>query len=446
MKTLIKKLIPESVLNLYHKFMALLAAFWYANPSENMIVIGVTGTKGKSSTCNLIAKVLDSAGFKVGMTTTANFRIADKEWINDKKMTMLGRFDLQKLLKQMINAGCQYAVIETSSEGIKQFRHLGINYDIAVFTNLTEEHIESHGSFENYKNAKLELFKHLTKKKTKVLNHNKIEKQIIVNIDDPHVKDFLNNKADKKIGYKTINQSNQFDLDNLISASDVRLTAKGSDFSVDSHLFSLNLPGKFNVYNALAAISVAYSQQISFDEIKKGLEKVKGIPGRMEFINKGQNFKVIVDYAHEPASLEQVYLSLKNSNILHTESKIIHVLGSCGGGRDTSRRPVLGRIAAENADIVIITNEDPYNDDPAEIIEQVANGAAEHKVLNKNLYKILDRRQAIAKALVMVKENDVVLVTGKGSEQCIMSKAGEKIPWDDRKVVAEELEKLSKNK
>ena len=447
MKNLLKKLLPKSFLKLYHKTLALFSAFVYGFPSDKLIVIGITGTKGKSSTSNLLVKILEEAGFKVGLSSTICFQIAEKEWINDKKMTMLGRFALQKMLRQMVMAGCKYAVIETSSEGIAQYRHLGINYDVVLFTNLTPEHLESHGGFENYKKAKGKLFSHLTQNKHKIIDNKKVEKVIIANLDDSNAGYFLSFQADKKFGYKIITQENLFQLDSLISASDIRLNSDGAVFSLDSHLFCTNLLGMFNVYNCLAAITVAESQNIDFETSLSALKKVKVIPGRMEFINRGQNFKFIVDYAHEPASLNEMYRTLLDSSILHTDSKIIHILGSAGGGRDKSRREVLGKIAGEKADIVIITNEDPYDDDPNEIIEQVALGPiSEGKVLEKDLFKVFDRRQAISRAIGMALANDIVVITGKGSEQAIIVTNSQALPWDDRKVAGEELEKFLNQK
>ena len=189
MKALIKKIVNKKALAYYHKTMALLAKGLYRNPSQDMIVIGVTGTNGKSSTVALIAKILEQAGYKVGSTSTVSFKIAGQEWLNDKKMTMLGRFGLQKILSQMKKAGCSHAVIETSSQGIDQFRHLGINYDIAVFTNLTPEHIEAHGGFVNYQKAKEKLFAKLREETHKTYRGSEVPKAIIANGDDEHVND-----------------------------------------------------------------------------------------------------------------------------------------------------------------------------------------------------------------------------------------------------------------
>jgi len=429
MKALFKKLLPPFLIGWYHKFLAYFAMYWYGNPSNKLIVIGVTGTNGKSTTVNLIAKILETDGNKVGFTTTANFKVADLEWLNDKKMTMLGRFQTQKLLRQMVKAGCQYAIIETSSEGIKQYRHIGMNYDIAVFTNLTPEHLEAHGGFENYKKAKGKLFAHLTAKPRKILNGQQVPKVIIANLDDEHASYFLNFTADRKITFS-------IDRTSDIKAEDLQINPDGGKFNINKTAFALNLIGKVNVYNALAAISVSKSQYISDEAIQKALIDFKNMPGRFEWIATNTNFKIMVDYAPEPESMKKLYETLK----LFSFNNVIQVLGSCGGGRDKVRQPVLGGIAAKNAQIVIVTNEDPYDDDPMEIINNVANGAeGTGKILNQNLFKIEDRREAIKKALSLAGEGDLVLLTGKGCEQFICIAGGHKIPWDDRQVIKELL-------
>ncbi len=451
LKETIKKIIPRFLLRWYHKILALAANVFYGFPSNKMIVIGVTGTNGKSTTVHLIAKIFEGAGYKVGATSTVGFKVGDREWLNNKKMTMLGRFALQKLLREMVDAGCKYAVVETSSQGVDQFRHLGINYDVAVFTNLTPEHIEAHGGFENYKKAKGKFFAHLTAKPRKVIDGKEVPKVSVVNVDDEHAKYFSGFPADEKWDYglklKIKNAKLKSTIQNLklIGAENVVLGADGVDFMVRDVSFRLKLFGEFNVYNALAAVCVGLSQGLSLEIISKALEKVGGVPGRMEFIGEGQKFKVLVDYAPEPASMLQLYKTIHDSRFIIPDSKIIHVLGSAGGGRDKARRPILGQIAAENADYVIITNEDPYDEDPVEIIRQVAAGARKCQMSNvkcqmKELWEIKDRGEAIAKALSLAREGDLVLITGKGCEQAICTEGGKKIPWDDRKKVKEILE------
>ncbi|NMC51879.1 UDP-N-acetylmuramoyl-L-alanyl-D-glutamate--2,6-diaminopimelate ligase [Candidatus Kuenenbacteria bacterium] len=444
-KTLIKKLIPKFLLGWYHLGLAVLAKWYYSNPSGKLIVIGVTGTNGKSTTVNLIGKILEETGAKVGWTTTVNFKVAGKKWLNDKKMTMVGRMQLQKLLAEMVKAGCRYAVIETSSEGIKQHRHSGINYDVAVFTNLTPEHIESHGSFENYKKAKGKLFVHLMKCRRKIIAGQKVPKISVVNLDSEHADYYLNFPADKKWGYTAKHKTQPTKLNNIIMADNVKIGTNGSEFEVENVKFTTKLPGEFNVENCLSAIATAGALNIGLEISKNALEKIDGVAGRMEFIDEGQNFQVLVDYAPEPESMRRLYEFINNN--LRIKGKIIHVLGSCGGGRDKSRRPVLGKMAAENAEAVIVTNEDPYDDEPIKIINEVAAGSEEIKKLgNKKVevIKILDRREAIRKAIELAKENDLVLLTGKGAEQFICVAKGEKIPWDERMVAREELRKLNK--
>ncbi|MFH1537126.1 MAG: UDP-N-acetylmuramoyl-L-alanyl-D-glutamate--2,6-diaminopimelate ligase [Patescibacteria group bacterium] len=402
--------------------MALIAAFVYGHPSEKMVVIGVTGTKGKSTTCNIIWQVLTTAGNKVGMTTTVNFRIGEKEWLNDYKMTMVGRFKLQKLLKEMVEAGCSHAVIETSSEGIMQSRHLGINYDMAVFTNLTPEHIRAHGSFDNYKNEKKKLFENISKKE-KVIDGKKIEKIIVVNLDNEYVEYFLNHAADKKVKYYKK------------QLSDIKINKNGLEFKYKDVDFKSKLIGGFNLYNILCAISVGEALNIDLEILEKGVEKIQGVPGRMELIDEGQDFYVIVDYAYEPVSYKKVLEIIKNLYL--EDHKLIALTGSCGGGRDTDIMPKKGKLAGQYADHVIITNEDPYDDDPQKIIDLVASG-----VEDKNkLFKISDREEGIKKAISLAKTGDVVLISGKGAEQKMALANGKYIDWDDREIARKYLTK-----
>lgn len=436
MKSLIKKIIPEKCLNFYHKILAFVAEFVFGSPSEKMIVVGVTGTNGKSSTVKMIARALEESGHKVGATSTVEFKIAGKEWLNKTKMTMLGRFQLQKLLKQMADTGCKYAVIEVSSEGIRQHRHTGINFDYAVFTNLTPEHIESHGGFENYKKAKGKLFEYLTKRPRKKFAEKEIPKVIVVNKDDEHSDYFLNFQADKKMIFSAEDEIAD------VYAANILVFPNGTSFTVRDERINLQLVGKFNVYNCLPAIAIGLNEKIEFERIKKALEKTKTIPGRMEGIDQGQNFKVIIDYCPEPYSMEKMYQTIE----MMDKNKVIHVLGSCGGGRDIARRPVLGKMAGKRADYVIVTNEDPYDDDPKEIIDQVAKGAlSAGKVLDKNLFKILDRKKAIEKAVKLAEENDLVLITGKGAEQAMVVENNKKIPWDDREAARKAIDNKIKS-
>ncbi|MDD4333033.1 MAG: UDP-N-acetylmuramyl-tripeptide synthetase [Patescibacteria group bacterium] len=457
----IKKLLPRKLFKalqpVYHFLMSWIASVVYRWPSDNLIVIGVTGTTGKTTITYLVAKMFANSGYKVGYTSTAMFGDGNKEWLNDKKMTMMGRFFTQGILRKMIKNGCQYAIIETTSEGIRQYRHRFINYDILVFPGLYPEHIESHGSFLNYKKTKGELFAHLKRCKTKYADDNRavhtglsnirkldlkrVKKTIIANLDDDNAEYFLDFWAEEKYGYakkqETRNKKQDlFSNIKIIEYSDIVASEKGTSFQVGDNKIALQLLGEFNATNAMAAYCVGEAQEIAREKIKLGLESVSGIPGRLEKIDEGQKFVVIVDYAFEPKAVEKLYETVK----FIPHNKIIHVLGSAGGGRDVARRPILGKVAGANADYVIVTNEDPYDDDPQIIIDQVEVGA-EHagKKKNENLFNILDRREAIKKALSLAETGDIVLITGKGSEQAICVANGEKIPWDDRRVVREQL-------
>ncbi len=428
MITLIRKLMPKSWLRFYHKIMARLAAFWYQYPSRKMVVIGVTGTNGKSTTVELVARLFESLGVRVGFTSTVRFKIAEREWLNDRKMTMLGRLSLQKLLHQMVRAGCRYAVIEVSSEGLAQFRHQGINFDVAVFLNLTPEHLEAHGGFENYQAAKAELFRHLTRQARKKIEEIEIPKVSVVNLDDEKADYFLGFGADQKIGFTT-RGTTLVGVDQILRAEKIEVTARGSRFEAGGGSFKIKLLGRWNVTNALAALAVGRAFGLPLEQIRDALGQIEGIPGRMEFIDQGQNFTVLIDYAPQPQSMSALYDFLK----LIPKQRIIHLLGSAGGGRDKSRRPILGELAGRNADLVIVTNEDPYDEDPGLIIEQVAAGARRvGKRDGQDLFLILDRREAIRRAVSLAAVGDLVLLTGKGAEQAIMVKNRKKIPWDER--------------
>lgn len=430
----LKRLAPEPLLLAYHRTLSRLAAVWYGNPSERLIVIGVTGTNGKTTTSYLISKALEAMGEKTGCTTTAMFKVAEKEWLNDTKMTMLGRFQLQKLLRDMVNAGCRYAVVETSSQGITQFRHAGINYDVAVFTNLTPEHIEAHGGFENYKKAKIELFRHVASSPRKVINGHRLEKTAVLNGRDPYAKEFAVSGLDRVVWYSAEPVSTR--SGESLVASHVTLEAERVSFEIDMQRYDLQLPGRVNVENGLAAVAVSHVFHMDPEKVAEKLGSVPGMPGRFERIEAGQPYTVIVDYAPEPESLARLYETISAV----PRHRTIHLLGSAGGGRDIARRPVLGRMAGEHADIVIVTNEDPYDDDPQTIIEQVAEGVrSAGKKDGESLFLIEDRRKAIFEAMRMAEPEDLVLLTGKGSEQAICVANGKKIPWDERRVAREAI-------
>ncbi len=411
-KQFIKKIVPKFLLDWYYQFFPFLGALIYRFPSRKLSVIGITGTNGKSTVVELVSSILNQAGCKVASASSIRFQIRDKVWQNKLKMTMPGRMKLQAFLKKAVDRGCDYAVIEVTSEGIKQFRHAFIDFKTAVITNLTREHIESHGSFENYKKEKAKLFK-----KAKV---------VIVNLDDKNADYFLNLKEGKKYGF-TIQGEERPGIE-VIKGEEITLFRSGSQFKVLGEKLKINLPGKFNVSNALAAVCVGLSQKVALEDIKKGLEEVKNIPGRLDIVSFDP-FSVYVDYAHTPDALENIYKTLK------TDKNLICVLGSCGGGRDKWKRPELGRIAENYCDKIILTNEDPYDEDPQTILEDIKKG-----IVKKEAEMILDRKEAIRKALTLALPGDTVIITGKGREPWMCLANGRRIPWDDKEIVEEQLD------
>ncbi len=470
MLTKIKKLIPLKLFRTlqpaYHFLLGYLAALYYRFPSRQLLVIGVTGTTGKTSTVYFLARLLSANGYKAGFTSTAQFNDGEREWLNDKKMTMPGRFFLQKTLRRMIKNGCRAAVVETTSQGIDQFRHRFINYDFLIFTNLYPEHIEAHGNFENYKQAKGRLFAHLHRCPNKYLDAERrvvlkpsglrktelerIKKTLIVNGDDKYAPYFLSFAAESKYIYTSdpvfeprrlagADEENLRPIPEIFTYELLSSDQNGSDFQFQGQLYHLPVLGSYNVFNAVAALTALFPLKIEASMAAAALEAIDSLAGKMERIDLGQPFTVLIDYAFEPKALEALY---QNLDFLSSR-RLIHILGSAGGGRDRARRPLLGKMAGSRADIVIVTDEDPYDEDPQIIIDQVAAGAEQAgKILNQNLFKILDRRQAFHLAFNLAQSGDLVLITGKGAEQYICGSNGLQIPWDDRKVAKEELKSL----
>lgn len=426
---ILRKITPKFLIGWYHLVLAFVAALVYGFPSRKLVVIGVTGTNGKSTTVEMISRILEVGGKKTASLSSVRFRIKDKEDRNTLKMTMPGRFFVQRFLQQAIKAGCTHAVLEVTSEGILQHRHRFINFHTAVFTNLSPEHIERHGSFEKYREAKGRLFQ-----TTKDVH--------VINLDDEHAEYFLQFSARTIFGYRIpgLRSRTQIAGEEKLQIVEAVLAEEqpdGARFSVGDTGFHLNLLGSFNVSNALAAICVAVSQGVGMETCKKALEGIEKMPGRMEFVAR-EPFEVVVDYAFTPAALEKVYKTLRSRlNTRVPRGKLLCILGAAGGGRDAWKRPILGKLAGIYCDTVIITNEDPYEEDPQAIIDQVAQGA------EGKAEKMLDRREAIASAFQQAEGNDIVIITGKGSEDSIAGPRGKKAPWDDREVVREEMSRLS---
>jgi UDP-N-acetylmuramoyl-L-alanyl-D-glutamate--2,6-diaminopimelate ligase len=391
--------------------MALLGAIIYRFPAKKIKVVAVTGTKGKTSTVEFVNSILEEAGFVTALAGTLRFKIKDESKPNMRKMTVPGRFFLQKFLRQAVNAKCDYVILEMSSEAAKQYRHKFIDLDALIFTNLAPEHIESHGSYDKYLEAKLSIAHALEKsgKKNKIVS---------ANIDDKEGHKFLNINVEKKAPYSLK------DGEPIICHDD------GSKFVCEGVEVESKLPGQFNVYNMLAAAAYARALGISMESVKAGLEKITEIKGRAQKIPNGLGIDVIVDYAHTPDSLKALYSTFP-------AKKKICVLGNCGGGRDKWKRKEMAKIAEKYCAEIILTDEDPYDDDPKEI----AADMAKHTSPNKTTI-IMDRREAIKSAIKLAKTGDSVLITGKGTDPYIMRKNGLKEAWSDAKVAEEELAKL----
>lgn len=416
MSAKIKRLFPKTLLRLlrpvYHFLLAFLGALVYRFPSRHIVIVGVTGTKGKSSTAEILGNIFDAAGYNTAVLGTIKFQIGNKTERNLKKMTMPGRFFVQKFLREAVDAGCTHAVIEMTSEGAKQFRQRFINMNALIFTNLSPEHIESHGSYEKYRDAKLAIARTLSRSR-------KQKRFMVVNGDDIKAHFFLDLARVIPVSYS------------LTHAKNLIVNEKGSMFMFHGKNIISSLGGTFNVYNILGAATCAIELGVTLDAIARGVSNTRTIAGRMEHIDAGQAFPVVVDYAHTPDSLEAIYGAYK-------DFEMICVLGNTGGGRDKWKRPIMGSIADKYCSEIILTNEDPYDEDPQAILTEIAGGI---KVKKPTI--ILDRREAIAIAILHACEykKPAILITGKGTDPFIMGPNGSKFDWDDRAVAREEIMK-----
>ena len=416
----LKRLIPTPLFRkiqpLYHYVLAVVGALWYRFPSKEIIVIGVTGTKGKSSVVEIVNAIFEADGRRTAVCGTIRFKVGEKSMRNLYKMTMPGRFFMQKFFRDAVNAGCEVAVVEMTSEGVRQHRHAFIHLDALIFTNLSPEHIESHGSYEKYIAAKLQLAKALEESK-------KRPRFMIANADDEQGEKFLKTKVEHTLPYSL----KDLELYNL-NKDDISLVQNGSTIRVP-------LIGLFNVYNVLAAMTCARAFGIPEKTIASALATLAPIKGRVEQFKspKGAKKKItaVVDYAHTPDSLEKLYKAFEKSHK-------VCILGNTGGGRDTWKRPEMGRIAAQYCEQIILTNEDPYDEDPKKIVEDMARGIEDESKLSI----IMDRRNAIRTALEEAPDGSVVLISGKGTDPYIMGPHNTKMPWSDAKVVQQEMAAL----
>lgn len=394
----------------YHYAWAVLSTLWYKFPAKQLTVIGVTGTKGKSSVAEMLYAILTEAGHKTALAGTIRFVIGKESRPNLFKMTLPGRGFIQRFLADALAKDCTHAVIEITSEAALQYRHWGLELDALVFTNLQKEHVESHGSMENYFRAKFSIAEAL------VRSH-KRPRSIVANASDAYAARFLALPVEKRIPYA------------LTDAADIHTSESGASFVYGDAPFTLSLAGTFNILNALAAIKATEALGVPLEICAKALSGLSHISGRVERIEAGQNFIAVVDYAHTPDSLRALYSAFP-------KQRKICVLGNTGGGRDTWKRPEMGRIADESCEKVILTNEDPYDEDPRAIIDAMAAGMKRAPEI------IMDRREAIRAALAEARPGDAVLVSGKGTDPYIMGRDGSKLPWSDAQVVREEIGRL----
>jgi len=408
----IKKIIPRRLFAtlqpIYHWGLAFLGALLYRFPSRNLTLIAVTGTKGKTSVVELVNKIFEEAGYKTALSSTLRFKIGDHSKNNLYKMTLPGRFFLQKFLRQAVSAGCTHAIVEITSEAAKQYRHKFLSLDALIFTNISPEHIESHGSYEKYLAAKLSIAKslaHSQKKKT----------FIIANKDDAEGQKFLGIETAEKHPFS------------LADGKPYEVTTRGVSLTFQGKKIVSPLRGEFNVANILAAAICARAFTVPLDAIVRGIATCTHIRGRMEEIRAGQDFAVFIDYAHTPDSLEKAYRAL-------APAPIVCVLGGAGGGRDRWKRPLMGEIAGKYCSHIILTDEDPYDEDPMHIISDIHSG-----IKGEEPEIILDRRAAIRRALMLAKKGESVIVTGKGTDPFIMGPNNTRMAWDDARVVREEL-------
>jgi UDP-N-acetylmuramoyl-L-alanyl-D-glutamate--2,6-diaminopimelate ligase len=408
---------------------AYLHAAWNDYPARKMIMIGVTGTDGKTTTTNLVHSILTAAGIRAGMISTVNALIGDRVLDTGLHTTTPDADDVQRYLKEMVEAGMTHCVLETTSHGLMQHRVDGCEYDIAVVTNITHEHLDMHGSFEAYRAAKSVLFESLTTSFDKGLT-----KAAILNLDDssfPYLKDSIEKSADRSqhqtkiISYSVKHPANCAAIEIDYQPDAIHFKAIGSGYSI---AIATSLVGEYNVSNCLAAIA-AMIDGLHIDPkiVQQGIANLKGVSGRMERIDEGQDFIAIVDFAHTPNALDQAIAAARTM----TDGRVIVAFG-CAGLRDRDKRRLMGEVAGKSADKIVITAEDPRTESLDEIIATTAKAiAAQGRTEGTDFWRVPDRGEAIAKACSLAKSGDIVLICGKGHEQSMCFGTIE-YPWDDR--------------
>lgn len=429
-RTIVKKLIPavlfKKIEPFGHLVEAVLMNIRYGFPGRKLRIIGVTGTNGKTTTSFLIHRMLHESGIKSGLLTTVATGIGDDITPQAEHITTAQAGKLQKKLREFVKAGVEWAIVETSSHSLAQHRVWGVPYEIAVMTNITHEHLDYHGTFANYVEAKRRLFK--------IANRNK-NGYGVVNAQDPSAEKFVN----------TVEDSVTYGVGSgELSASRVKLTAKSCSYVAkigkESFDITVNIPGEFNVSNSLAAIAVGRKLGLTKNQIKEGISALKGVEGRMHVVDEGQDFRVIVDFASTPDAFTRFFKSVRPL----TKGKLIAVFGSAGR-RDEAKRAEQGRIAGESADIVIATEEDNRDIDGTEIMNEIAKGAkSTGKIIDTDLFLVANREEAIGFAMTQAtSKDDVVVLLGKGHELTI-ERADGTYPWNEADVARAALQELQK--
>lgn len=397
---------------------------FYGQPARKLRVIAVTGTNGKTTTVNYLNEILKEAGYITAMFTTANIEIAGVQNINTLNATVGTTARMQRFFRDAKHKKAEFVLLEATSHALDQYKIAGIPIEMAIMTNLTQDHLDYHHTIENYAEAKAKLFE--MKPKFMVLN------------SDDEWFDYFNKYSaqDQKITYGS-NSTAEVRIDQ------VKLYKKGSEahLTIDNNVeleIATNLPGKFNVYNMVAATAGAYLLGVSLESIQEGIANLEGIPGRFERVTEATDYDVIVDYAHTPDALEKLLETAKSI----AKNRTILVFGACGD-RDKIKRPVMGEIASRLADRVIVTDEEPYSEDPNIIRAAIIEGTKKNDKIPAHVEEIADRRQAIKKALKTAKKDDIILITGMGHEQ-FMIVNGERVPWNDAEVVRELLKENHK--
>ncbi len=392
-------------------------------PANKMRMIGVTGTNGKTTTTHMIRHILRSQGHKVGIIGTIHIMIEDKSYpIHNTTPDVV---DLQHILNQMVNEGVTHCIMEVSSHALALGRVSGVEYDTAVFTNLTQDHLDFHKTFENYLAAKCKLFEQVS-----ASNQVKTGKGAVINIDDPYGHRVVEATTAPTMTYSTQGKG-------TLNAHDVTMTSKTSTYTIEfdgkQYPIKMNTTGLFNVYNTLAAIGACLYENISMEKIDEALQSFRSVPGRFELIEEGQDFAVVVDYAHTPDGLQNILQTAQEIK----ESKMIVVFG-CGGDRDATKRPIMGRIAAEFGDTIFVTSDNPRTEDPNQIVKDVEVGVKEGLREGSTYEVVVDRKEAIKKAVRSARTGDIVIIAGKGHEDYQILK-DRTIHFDDREVAREAL-------